>query len=51
MNDYSVNEDDALFRETHYARYGYERTYVSYYYCIFVHLYIDKPSQTGIFMA
>ncbi|KAI8640405.1 hypothetical protein BD408DRAFT_348079 [Parasitella parasitica] len=26
FNDISLTDDDPLFRETHYARYGYERT-------------------------
>ncbi|KAI7890844.1 uncharacterized protein EV154DRAFT_421460 [Mucor mucedo] len=36
FSDLALTDDDPLFRETHYARYGYERTLLTY---------MDRPDE------
>ncbi|KAI7900813.1 uncharacterized protein BX663DRAFT_488127 [Cokeromyces recurvatus] len=46
-NDITLTDDDSLFRETHYARYGYERTNIFGLVTLDSRLltYIDKPDE------
>ncbi|KAI8370823.1 hypothetical protein EDC96DRAFT_94264 [Choanephora cucurbitarum] len=46
-NDLSLTDDDPLFRETHYARYGYERTNIFGLVTLDSHLltYINRPKE------
>ncbi|KAI9470838.1 MAG: hypothetical protein EXX96DRAFT_370372 [Benjaminiella poitrasii] len=46
-NDITLTDDDSLFRETHYARYGYERTNIFGLVTLDSRLltYIDRPDE------
>ncbi|CAO3608654.1 unnamed protein product [Mucor fragilis] len=47
FNDIALTDDDPLFRETHYARYGYERTNIFGLVTLDSRLptYMDKPDE------
>ncbi|CAO0799587.1 unnamed protein product [Mucor circinelloides] len=47
FNDISLTDDDPLFRETHYARYGYERTNIFGLVTLDSRLltYMDRPDE------
>ncbi|KAG2215170.1 hypothetical protein INT46_001446 [Mucor plumbeus] len=47
FNDISLTDDDPLFRETHYARYGYERTNIFGLVALDSRLltYMDRPDE------